>query len=630
MLRRLLLVFALSLGIRVVWAGFSYVTPVSDFANYHDQARQVLSERSFSNLTFKGPGYPVFLAGLYAIFDEDVQKVAFVQALMGAISSGLVFLLAARVFSVGTATLAGLLHAVSPTMLAYIPVLASENLSVPLLLGTILALDWARDRESGRAYGALVLAGALFALGLLTRSAVLFVLPACILLLVYDLRFRRWNFKKPAVFVAGVVLALSPWIVRNYVAGLGITVFGGISGEALYFANHDSCLNGEMGSPPYITETNPVKRGRMYADAARSWIRQNPGRYLNLCRVRLTRLLGAEPDYWAARALTPLRAEDPLLTAEFRSMYGSPAPAEIVARAKAIVDRNLSYLTWLNVASLSPLVLLALVLSLARWREVAVILLPVGTYFGGLALTVASMRYRVLSDPFLYILLAALLSDLFTRSTELGQRPPWSVKIALALFAIHTSIFVHATGLSDSFYALRPVPAKTPDTHDLVFESAKLDAFAPAWVYRSDVRIKPTGAGLECMVSGGADVSAAQYGGLSLNLSPCEALRLDLTIVDPLSVREVFVELVDAGGGRLARWRWDVTEHPVEDDSRGTYVFVRGKPVRWFVAEGKIHKGKATAANIFVQVAPQSTARFILHRVETGTATRLASQPASH
>ena len=72
-----------------------------------------------------------------------------------------------------------------------------------------------------------------------------------------------------------------------------------------------------------------------------------------------------------------------------------------------------------------------------------------------------------------------------------------------------------------------------------------------------------------------------------------------------------------------------MTDHPVESGRRGTYVFVRGKPVRWFVVEGEIHKGEATGAHIFLQVAPQSAAGFILHKVETGTAARSASQPAS-
>ena len=51
------------------------------------------------------------------------------------------------------------------------------------------------------------------------------------------------------------------------------------------------------------------------------------------------------------------------------------------------------------------------------------------------------MRYRLTSDPLLYILLAALLYDLIRGSQELGRRPGRAAKIVLAMVVMVASLF---------------------------------------------------------------------------------------------------------------------------------------------------------------------------------------------
>lgn len=128
-------VFLLSLALRLTWAGFAHVTPVSDFRGYDGLAVRWLMTGGFGSpgwLAYRTPGYPGFLAGVYFIFGHHWGAAAFMQAILGAVSSALVVGLAGRIVSPRTSLIAGLLHALSPTSLAYVPVLASENLAVPL------------------------------------------------------------------------------------------------------------------------------------------------------------------------------------------------------------------------------------------------------------------------------------------------------------------------------------------------------------------------------------------------------------------------------------------------------------------------------------------------------------------
>ena len=117
----------------MTWVAFARVTPISDFRGYDELAVNWLQSGHFSSvgsLAYRAPAYPGFLAAIYAIAGHSWRAAGFVQAVLGGVTSGLLVLLASRALSRRGSVIAGILHAVSPTALAYVPVLASETLAV--------------------------------------------------------------------------------------------------------------------------------------------------------------------------------------------------------------------------------------------------------------------------------------------------------------------------------------------------------------------------------------------------------------------------------------------------------------------------------------------------------------------
>ncbi|MCA9244695.1 MAG: glycosyltransferase family 39 protein [Phycisphaerales bacterium] len=174
-----------ALALRVTWVACASVTPVSDFAGYEQHAVAWLNTGTFGvagNLAYRTPGYPALIAATYAVVGEHPKGVGYVQAALGALSCLLLVLIVGRFASPRAALTAAVLLAVSPTALAYTPVLASENLSTPVMLLGLLLVDNSRRAEGGRALTWSAGAGVVFGLLMLVRPAAIFLAPAFVLL----------------------------------------------------------------------------------------------------------------------------------------------------------------------------------------------------------------------------------------------------------------------------------------------------------------------------------------------------------------------------------------------------------------------------------------------------------------
>lgn len=439
-------VFLLSLALRLTWVGFAHVTPVSDFRGYDSLAVRWLMTGGFGSpgwLAYRTPGYPGFLAGVYFIFGHHWGAAAFVQAILGGVSSALVVGLAGRIVSPRASLIAGLLHALSPTSLAYVPVLASENLAVPLLLLGLLLL------VSGRRRMLLAAAsGAVFGLLILVRPAAVAFLPAWVLLAAYDPRSRRLRILPAAAGLVACLAVLSPWLVRNHRVGLGAFTLSTSGGVNAWMGNHENAQHGgySLERPSWVEQGDRTERerDRAYWQEAIGWARAHPRQYLALCVTRAARLLGAEPDRWAAAYLTPSRQRDELMV----SQYGAGRPPSTTdPRLERALRRDKLILAGLRVI-ISPLILLAAFMSLRRWRDYAIALLPAFCYLGALSLSYAQMRFRELADPLLFIPLAALLSDLLFGGDELGAGLSRRRKATAALLLVSASLALHATGIA--------------------------------------------------------------------------------------------------------------------------------------------------------------------------------------
>ena len=252
-----LVVFALA--VRVVAAVASFGTPLAfDPRDYDRYARSIATGHGYphpfapygGSTAYRPPGFPALLGAVYAVrggahpppgwrvyvggyqpdpHQADAGRVA--QALVGTAVVALTGLVAFQLWGrrAGIAALA--LATVYPPLVIVGVSLFSEPLFIAFVLGAVAA---ALRTRAGPVHALrwAVLSGVFAGLAWLTRSNGFTVLPAlCLLVWTARPRLSRAALAMPAVLLAGAVLVVAPWTVRNAVA---LHAFVPVSTEAGY------------------------------------------------------------------------------------------------------------------------------------------------------------------------------------------------------------------------------------------------------------------------------------------------------------------------------------------------------------------------------------------------------------
>jgi len=187
-----------------------------DTANYLHLTRSLLESGSFAMwakpTAYVAPVYPLFLAGVFKIFGENLFVVKLVHVVLGAASVALVYFIAARFARPFVALLTALIIAVHPEIIGITGFIYTETLFIFLLLATLLLFLQAIATKKAFHF---VCAGALLGLTTLCRGVTLqwplFMLAVIMLSSQRWLWFRRWTF-----VVAGMAVMMAPWTLRNY------------------------------------------------------------------------------------------------------------------------------------------------------------------------------------------------------------------------------------------------------------------------------------------------------------------------------------------------------------------------------------------------------------------------------
>jgi 4-amino-4-deoxy-L-arabinose transferase-like glycosyltransferase len=179
------------------------------------------------------PGLPLLLAGLYEATGGVHERTARVLlALIGTLSVLFTYLIGRRLSRLvsyagyggvnsPTFVVAGLLGAAAvaiyPALLEYQGMTMGEPLAATLLAGAVLSMFWARDQGTpwrwlapGALLGALTLVRPEYLAVSLLLAIVVFALAA-------RANWRR-SLAEAAILLAGLVVVLAPWAVRNAIA----------------------------------------------------------------------------------------------------------------------------------------------------------------------------------------------------------------------------------------------------------------------------------------------------------------------------------------------------------------------------------------------------------------------------
>jgi hypothetical protein len=321
-------------------------------ADYKSNALQLLNGelRAFAtDLNHAGhpPGYPILLAGIFAVFGDSNTAIQFVQIILDCVAVLLIFLIAVALLNLRIAILAGLLTAFSPQFSNYSLLLLPDSLSVVPLLAAIYCIALAQRRFHPFKF---LLAGVFIGLSCWLRANAMLLAPLFALLVL--LFFPRGRRAIPAAaLVVGAVIVIAPLSIKNYFAYHRFIPISLGAGQKLLEGIAEYDRNGWTGVPKTdlcIMQQEAQTYGRPdYADVLFGVDGVNRDRF------RLTRglfIIRSHPLWYssvmARRAVSffrmprvPIVSSDPPVTHSFGAVQSqtplqSQTPAETLAQGQ--------------------------------------------------------------------------------------------------------------------------------------------------------------------------------------------------------------------------------------------------------------------------------------------------------
>ena len=284
-------ILLLAIAVRAYAVVSHPAVPVGDAADYHGLATRLVEGRGYVNAAgrptaWRPPAYPLLLAGVYKIAGVSVQRATLVQVILGGLTVLTLIALGAMILGWRRALIAGVIAAVYPALFWLPRLLLSENLSLFLLLLSLVAV--ALYLRSSRMIWIIVF-GVLCALNTLVRGSNL-MLPFLIAFGILIIHWRNWKQLVAPLLAMSVafIVTLLPWTIRNYrvmhhpipiATQDGLTLYG-----SFWPPQHDSKLI--WGSLPgnedpailAASQTgDEVAASRYLNEVTRQRLRENPG-----------------------------------------------------------------------------------------------------------------------------------------------------------------------------------------------------------------------------------------------------------------------------------------------------------------------------------------------------------------
>jgi 4-amino-4-deoxy-L-arabinose transferase-like glycosyltransferase len=302
--------------------------PTDDAVEFNNLARNLVGGAGYANAagrltSFRAPGWPIFLAGLYLVAGQTPWLVYAVNCLLGALTCWLTYLLGRELLDEWSARVAALLAALYLPTLWFATMYLSENLFVPCL--ALAVLLFARCLRSGSVW--LVLAtGLVLGWAVLTRPFALLLVPCLLLILLRAHKGSAPSLVRrllPAgVLAAAVGAVVLPWTVRNYLVHRQPVLVATNGGSTFYGGNNGRVARERRYLGYWLSTTELPHRDRV--DAAPNevahdkvewalgwqWVREHPGEMPLLLAAKVVRLVVWPPDfdggprlYYAVRVL---------------------------------------------------------------------------------------------------------------------------------------------------------------------------------------------------------------------------------------------------------------------------------------------------------------------------------------
>lgn len=380
------------------------------------------------------PAYSYVLALVYGIFGRGYWQVGLFHTLLDAASIAILYAIGRRLFDGWVGWLAGVFYAIYPYLVFQNLTLIDTPLFMVELHAFVLLVLLLREREQRDriTWGLALAAGLILGVSTLTRAI---LLPLAVLVGVWFL-FRRPLLDSilrllPVAVVS--LLVLAPWIVRNqqvYGTFVPVSITGGSN---FYQGNNPDVIpyltagydvqwtGPEHQQQPPDTPAGDAERVQLALD----WLRANPGVIPELMWVKFL-------THWSIDIfprLNPTAGEVPLSEYQGEAEQGTDEAGDLtlgdLPQGDPVTVYNDAQFDAARVihsfyfGGLLALALLGVALTFRRWRDVSLL------WFVQISMTLIyvvfhpSTRYRVPSDPLLFLFSAFALVWLFKQIRQL-------------------------------------------------------------------------------------------------------------------------------------------------------------------------------------------------------------------
>lgn len=377
----------LGLVVRVAYLIFSHQSPffeplLLDPGYYHHWALRIAGGEISPPSVFYGlPLFPYVLALLYKLTGASLWATKIFQILLGLVTIFFVYRTGEKLGSRLAGGIAAMLTAVYGPLFFHEAVLIPENLAVPLYAASFYYACGFFEKPTAKK-GAVL--GVLFGLAALTKAGIMLFIPVFAVMLI----LRQKKAKAPLMPVwaclAVFVLTLAPVTAHNFFRGKDTVLLTSHAGFNFYVGNNPlsegtfvsipgtgSSVESQIAGSRAIAERElgrplkPSEVSKYWSDKAMDFIRQNPGRFLELCVKKFIL-------FFDSREISDVN--DYSFEKEFNPMLRFP---------------------WPGFALLGPLFILGLMLPLRRSRLAGLVYAWIGAYLVGLITFFINARYRL-------------------------------------------------------------------------------------------------------------------------------------------------------------------------------------------------------------------------------------------
>lgn len=298
----LFLILAFSFLIKLILA-LCIQSPIrSDSYDYQTLGMGLLSgEYSLDGrpTAYVGPGYPLFLSGIYFLFGEGQFYVKLIQSVLETGTCYFFYKVSRNFFDIPNSFLSLILFTFFPSNIIFSQAILSESL---FGFFSILFLFLLLKEDLSERKFLIFIAGIIFGYSVLIRTAFMTAIILIPLYFIFNRKIlfgERWMSKSVLCiffFITGFVIVISPWSIRNKIE-IGTFSPGTTAGVNFWAGSNPNSTGtyyNELASSLPLDYHNEAERDAEYFKLGLKYALENPEKYIILGIKKLGYLFSSE------------------------------------------------------------------------------------------------------------------------------------------------------------------------------------------------------------------------------------------------------------------------------------------------------------------------------------------------